>query len=65
MIDLKTMSVERFAKVFDMAILAPETQEEAIREGCRQAREYNTILQPFIQRHAGRASLQKRLKAAM
>ncbi|WP_329885909.1 deoxyribose-phosphate aldolase [Pseudoramibacter faecis] len=41
MIDLKTMSAERFAKVFDMAILAPETQEEAIREGCRQAREYN------------------------
>ena len=35
------LTVERFAKVFDMAILAPDTKEEAIREGCRQARAAN------------------------
>ena len=39
MINLNELTVERFAKVFDMAILAPNTQEAAIREGCRQARE--------------------------
>ena len=32
MIDLETMSVERFAKVFDMAILAPETQDAVDRK---------------------------------
>ena len=41
MINLNELTVERFAKVFDMAILAPNTQEAAIREGCRQARAYN------------------------
>lgn len=41
MIKLEELTVERFAKVFDMAILAPDTREEAIRTGCRQAREYN------------------------
>lgn len=41
MINLNELTVERFAKVFDMAILAPDTREEAIRNGCRQAREYN------------------------
>ena len=41
MINMNELTVERFAKVFDMAILAPNTQEAAIREGCRQAREYH------------------------
>ena len=41
MINLNELTVERFAKVFDMAILAPDTREEAIRTGCRQARAYN------------------------
>lgn len=41
MIDLKNLTVERFAKVFDMAVLAPDTQEAAIRNACRQAKEYN------------------------
>ena len=41
MINMNELTVERFAKVFDMAILAPNTQEAAIREGCRQARAYN------------------------
>ncbi len=41
MIDVKNMTVERFAKVFDMAVLAPDTTEEAIRKGCRDARAHN------------------------
>jgi len=35
------LTVEQFAKVFDMAILKQNTQEAAIREGCRVAKEYN------------------------
>ncbi|MBR0091651.1 MAG: deoxyribose-phosphate aldolase [Lachnospiraceae bacterium] len=34
------MTVEQFAKVFDMAVLAPDTKEEAIREACRQAKSH-------------------------
>lgn len=34
-------TVEQFAKVFDMAVLAQNTQEAAIREGAKTAREYN------------------------
>lgn len=32
------LSVEQFAKVFDMAVLAQNTQEAAIREACEKAR---------------------------
>lgn len=39
--DIKNMTPEQFAKVFDMAVLAADTPEEAIREGARQARAYN------------------------
>ncbi|MCI8327366.1 MAG: deoxyribose-phosphate aldolase [Lachnospiraceae bacterium] len=41
MINLNEWPVEKFAKVFDMAVLAPDTQEAAIREACRQAKAYN------------------------
>ena len=41
MINMKDLTVERFAKVFDMAVLAPDTKEDAIREACRQAKEYH------------------------
>jgi len=41
MIDVNNMSVERFAKVFDAAILAPNTQEAAVRAMCRDAVAYN------------------------
>ena len=37
MIKLEELTVERFAKCFDMAILAPDTTEDAIRKGCRDA----------------------------
>lgn len=39
--DISNMTVAEFAKVFDMAVLAPDTQEQAIREACRQAKAYN------------------------
>lgn len=39
--DINNMTVAQFAKVFDMAVLAPDTQEQAIREACRQAKAYN------------------------
>lgn len=41
MINMKDLTVERFAKVFDMAVLAPDTKEDAIRKACRQAKEYH------------------------
>ena len=37
--DKNYLTVEQFAKVFDMAVLAPNTQEAAIRNACRQAKE--------------------------
>ena len=39
--DKNYLTVEQFAKVFDMAVLAPNTQEAAIRNACRQAKAYN------------------------
>ena len=41
MIKKEDLTVERFAKCFDMAVLAPDTQEEAIRQACRDARAHN------------------------
>jgi deoxyribose-phosphate aldolase len=35
------LTAEQFAKVFDMAVLKQDTQEAAIREACKTAREYN------------------------
>ncbi|PKM51464.1 MAG: hypothetical protein CVV02_05875 [Firmicutes bacterium HGW-Firmicutes-7] len=35
------LTVEQFAKVFDMAVLKQNTQEAAIREGCQVAKAYN------------------------
>lgn len=35
------LTVEQYAKKFDMAILKQNTQEAAIREGCKTARDYN------------------------
>lgn len=34
------LTVEEFAKVFDMAVLKQDTQEAAIRSACAQARDY-------------------------
>jgi len=34
-------TVEQYAKVFDMAVLKQDTQEDAIREACATARDYN------------------------
>jgi deoxyribose-phosphate aldolase len=34
------LSVEQFARVFDMAILPPDTQQAAVREACVTARDY-------------------------
>ena len=41
MIRKEELTVERFAKCFDMAVLAPDTQEEAIRQACRDAAAHN------------------------
>ena len=41
MIKKEELTVERFAKCFDMAVLAPDTQEQAIREACRDAKAHN------------------------
>ena len=41
MIRKEDLTVERFAKCFDMAVLAQNTQEEAIRQACRDARAHN------------------------
>ena len=41
MIKKEELTVERFAKCFDMAVLAQNTQEEAIRQACRDARAHN------------------------
>ncbi|NLM03590.1 MAG: hypothetical protein GX214_01020 [Clostridiales bacterium] len=35
------LTVEQLAKKFDMAILNQDTQEAAIREACKTAKEYN------------------------
>lgn len=35
------LTVEQFAKCFDMAVLAPDTQRAAIIEACDTAKEYN------------------------
>ena len=36
----RTLSVSGYAKKFDMAVLAQDTAEDAIRTGCEQARDY-------------------------
>ena len=38
---MKMLTVEQFAKKFDMAILKQDTQEAAIREACKTVKEYN------------------------
>ncbi|WP_333559724.1 hypothetical protein [Eubacterium callanderi] len=41
MIDLKKLTKWDAGKLFDYAILPKDTDEEAIRNGCREAKAYN------------------------